>query len=116
VVTSQVVHIAGAVVQVGPLVRQRCSWCGAVLLDDDLRGMAAAFEVNTPCARGHRPCSRVDPECVGQDATPGSWPVGELVSVSGSASSVIVRAVVAHEDGAQLPADACASLDPDVTR
>lgn len=86
---TAVVHIAGAQVQVGPHLRQRCSWCGAVLIDCDLRGIAVP---------------------VGQDPTPGMWETGRLVAVDGPASYV-----VAHEDGAELPRGACALLDDAVT-
>ena len=35
-----VVHIAGNDVQVGSRLRQRCAWCGAVLVDYDLANIA----------------------------------------------------------------------------
>lgn len=88
-----ITHIAGLVVHVGSMVRQRCGWCGAVLIDLDL----ANTMVMVP--DGH------DPE------PPPTWEVGALVALNGAASWV-----VDHEDGAQLPADACAQLDPAVTR
>ena len=83
------IHIAGTQVQVGPLLRQRCSWCGAVLCDYDLRNIAVLE---------------------GQDPRPGMWEAGELVQVDGHASFV-----VPHEDGAELPSESCALLDPAVT-
>jgi len=84
-----IVHIAGVDVQVGALLRQRCSWCGAVLIDYDLDRIAVP---------------------VGQDPRPGTWPVGELVARDGVASYV-----VEHVDGSDLPPEACARLDPAVT-
>lgn len=87
---SAIVHIAGNDVQVGPYLRQRCAWCGAVLVDYDLTLVAV-------------------PE--GQDPRPATWPVGGLVEVDGHVSST-----VPHEDGKQLPENACAQLDPAVTR
>jgi hypothetical protein len=86
---TAITHIAGAQVQVGSRLRQRCSWCGAVLCDYDLVRIAV-------------------PE--GQDPTPGMWQPGALVRVEGPASFI-----VEHEDGAELPADACAQLDDEVT-
>lgn len=56
--TAELVHIAGPAVQIGPLLRQRCAWCGAVLVDYDL--------------------TRV--------AVPVTWAVGELVAVADYAS------------------------------
>lgn len=84
-----VTHIAGVSVQVGAHLRQRCSWCGATLNDYALDRLAV-------------------PE--GQDPTPATWPAGELVAVDGQ-----LTRVVPHEDGEQLPATACAQLDPEVT-
>lgn len=83
-------HIAGADVQVGPLLRQRCAWCGALLQDYDLGRVAVP---------------------AGQDPRPALWPMGVLVAVDGPASWI-----VEHQDGAELPPTACAQLDPGVTR
>lgn len=87
--TGAITHIAGLDVQVGPYLRQRCAWCGAVLSDYDLARVAV-------------------PE--GQNPRPAMWEVGILVAIDGVASWV-----VDHEDGADLPANACALLDPAVT-
>lgn len=83
------IHIAGPDITIGPLLRQRCAWCGAVLVDYDLTRIAV-------------------PE--GQDPTPATWPVGALVVVNGPSSRL-----VPHVDGEQLPTAACARLDPGVT-
>lgn len=85
-----IIHIAGPAVTVDERQRQRCSWCGAVLSDYDLS------RVMVP---------------VGQPGPPATWPAGELVARDGNASWV-----VDHEDGAPLPAEACAHIDPEVTR
>lgn len=86
---SGIVHIAGYQVRVNQLLRQRCAWCTVVLIDYDLDRVAVP---------------------VGQDPTPATWPPGELVEVDGNASWI-----VPHEDGQQLPAQACANLDAAVT-
>jgi len=86
---TAVVHIAGADVQVGPLLRQRCSRCGAVLVDYDLTRIAV-------------------PE--GQDPRPGTWTPGELVEVDGGVSFT-----VPHVDGQDVPGNCCAALDPHIT-
>lgn len=83
------IHIAGPYIEVGPLLRQRCGWCGATLLDYDLNRVAV-------------------PE--GQDPRPATWEMGVLVEVDGNLSTV-----VPHNDGDQLPDGACARLDPAVT-
>lgn len=83
-------HIAGPHITIGELMRQRCGWCGATLLDYDLSRIAVP---------------------AGQDPAPATWPLGDLVRVDGSLSTL-----VPHDDGDALPADACARLDPAVTR
>lgn len=86
---TAITHIAGHQVQVGSRLRQRCSWCGAVLCDYDLERIAV-------------------PE--GQDPTPSMWETGKLIRVDGPMS-----VIVEHEDGAELPPEACAQLDHEVT-
>lgn len=86
---TAVTHIAGLDVQVGPYLRQRCGWCGAVLSDYDLTRVAVQE---------------------GQNPRPAMWAIGALVTIDGNASWT-----VDHQDGEQLPADACAQLDPAVT-
>lgn len=96
-----VIHIAGLDVRVGTLRRQRCAWCGAVLLDEDL----AAIQVGLPPGK-----SEAQARADGDLDPPGAWPVGELVARDGAATYV-----VEHEDGAVLPEGCCAKLDPEVT-
>lgn len=90
--TAPVTHIAGCDIIIGGRrLRQRCSWCGGVLLDYDLENVAVAV-------------------APGEDAQPPStWPVGRLVRVHGGMS------VVLAETG-DLPDDACGNVDDEVTR
>jgi hypothetical protein len=69
--------------------RQRCSWCGTALCDYDLERAAV-------------------PQ--GQDPRPAMWETGALVQVDGNASWVLD-----HEDGDEVPGNACARLDDAVT-
>lgn len=85
---SAMIHIAGVYVQLGPLLRQRCAWCGAVLIDYNLDNMAMA----------------------GESTTPATWPPGALIAVDEGLSYV-----VEHRDGEQLPEGSCGKLDPAVT-
>jgi hypothetical protein len=84
-----IVHIVGPDVTVNARLRQRCAWCGAVLVDYALERVMV-------------------PE--GQDPRPRMWAVGALVEVDGGTSWVVV-----HAPGDPLPAGACAQLDPEVT-
>lgn len=86
---SGVVHISGVHVQIGTRLRQRCAWCGGVLLEYDLANIAVP---------------------VGSDPTPPTWEPGRLVLVDDGMS-----ASIAHVDGEDLPDNACALLDPAVT-
>ncbi len=84
-------HIAGLDVAIGSYLRQRCGWCGTILLDYDLRNVIVQTET--------------------ADKGVATWPVGEIIRVDGNISSI-----VEHESGNQLPEDSCATLDPSVTR
>jgi ribosomal protein L24E len=80
VAQGAVTHIAGQHVTIDDhYLRQRCAWCGVVLLDYDLHRVAVP---------------------VGQEGPPATWPGGALVTVAGGASWI--------PEGEQLPDDACA--------
>ncbi len=107
---GEVVHIAGPEVQVGPRLRQRCSWCGACLADYDLRNLSFAVAAEDPDKPGPVPT----------DQKPAMWEPGALVAVYGertgrARSGLLVGYVVAHEDGAAVPANCCAVVDADMT-
>lgn len=87
---TAVIHIAGPDITIGCLLRQRCAWCGATLLDYNLHLVAVP---------------------VGQDPRPATWPPGDLIAVDGNASYS-----VDHEDGAPLPSGSCGLIDPAVTK
>ena len=89
---TSMTHVAGLVVNIGPHMRQRCAWCGAVMIDYDLTRIAVVV------TDGEKPSG------------PPTWEVGALIVVAGNASWV------AEDQGDdQLPADACARLDPEIT-
>lgn len=87
------IHFAGEVLHVGPLMRQRCSWCGALLLEYDLTGIG--FEV-----RAGRPTP----------TRPAMWQPGTFMLVDGG-----MKAAVPPAENGKLPAGTCAALDPAVT-
>jgi len=85
-----VVHIAGTVIVLfGRYMRQRCDWCGVILLEYDLARVAGL---------------------VGTDPTPAHWPPGSLVRVDGNVSAAIDNPDV-RDGEIQLPPDCCA-FDP----
>lgn len=88
---AAVTHIAGLNVTVQDrYLRQRCAWCGVVLLDYDLANIQVAV------VPGEEPTG------------PATWPVGELVTVNGGVSFSL-------EAGSLLPDDACALAHPELT-
>lgn len=91
---SAITHIAGLEVEIPPHLRQRCAWCGAVLLDYDLSRIAV-------------PVDQLDEH---GGFRPAVWPAGALVKVDGALSCT-----VAPSPDDQLPADACGRIDPAVT-
>jgi hypothetical protein len=87
--TAAITHIAANDVTIGERrLRQRCAWCGAILLDYDFANMAVAGDEWSP---------------------PGTWPVGRLVRVDGSYSALL-------DEAEELPDDACGRVDDEVTR
>jgi len=96
-------HIVGPVIQLGPLRRQRCSWCGHLLADEDLTRMAWPLNPDG-----------TDP------GPPQMWPAGEVLAIDGP-----VRWIIQQESWPEsieapgekrLPDGCCALLDPEVTR
>lgn len=91
-------HIVGCDITVNArFVRQRCSWCGELLVDAD----ASAIAKPVADIRG--------------DETPaefvGVWPVGRLVRVEGFNP----RCTELLPDDERYPDDACMAIDPAVT-
>lgn len=87
-----VIHLAGLAIHIGPLLRQRCAWCGAVLIDENLTGMMSTD------GSGYS-----------------SWTPGALVSTTGDHRAASQGWIVEHEEGAHLPDGCCGTLDPAVT-
>jgi hypothetical protein len=87
-VAEGLIHVVGIFVQIDARLRQRCAWCGAVLLDYDLERIAV-------------------PE--GQGG-PSTWPTGALVEVDGPMSRVVPRT-----DDEPLPEGTCTAIDHEVT-
>lgn len=76
-----VTHIAGEQLTIdGRWTRQRCGWCGEILMEFDLARVAVPAD---------------------QPGPPAMWPTGELVTRDGNASWVVDPAP------ASLPDDAC---------
>ena len=86
---TAVVHIAGVPIQFGSVVRQRCSWCGAVLIDTDLE------QVQVLTGDADRPFP--------------TWEVGGLVRCDGAVTATTEPVESLTDPGdVTLPADACA--------
>lgn len=88
-------HLAGIhVTKDGRYVRQRCAWCGEILVDED------ASLVQRPI------------EDIRGDETPaefvGTWPAATLVRIDGPVRSVV--------ESDRYPEDCCMALDPEITR
>jgi hypothetical protein len=126
-----IAHLAGACIQYESLQRQRCSWCGAILIDDDLSRMAVQI---APCARCgvnymHGQHDEENGYCVvGNDvrqphyfespSLPSGFPAGEFVEVTkgGGFRGSSVLEVVATDDGiVTVPTNSCLRLPPQLT-
>jgi hypothetical protein len=98
------VHLAGAVVRVRNLQRQRCEWCGALLEELDLANVGVVVEAGAD----------------GPPLPPSGWPQGALVRVTGTFPRV--GTVVEPEphpedpDAVAIPEDSCMAVDPWATQ
>jgi hypothetical protein len=94
---TSITHLAGpAITWDGRYVRQRCSWCGAILIDLDME------RVMVPVAD--------------RDRGVATWPFESFVRVDGPMSSTVDAQPSAQDPGAtRVPPDCCMRLDPRVT-
>jgi hypothetical protein len=99
--STTIVHLAGPCIRFENLQRQRCLWCGSVLVDDDLERMA--FPINED---GSVP----DP--------PKGFPFERFVEVtkSGGFRATSVVEVEPLEDGSvRVPDNACMRMPAELT-
>jgi hypothetical protein len=97
-------HLAGPAITFNTYRRQRCSWCGTCLIDEDLARIMV-------------------PEGQGQ-AGPGAWQFEALVRHDGPVWSVVTLAPDPCEDDTcgmphphyTAPEDACMRLPPEITK
>ncbi len=90
---ASVTHIAGPVLTWdGRYIRQRCSWCGAVLIDVDITRLRV----------------------VGDDRDVATWPFEAFVRCSGGSVSSVVKGGPVSEDplAHAVPHDCCMLRDP----
>lgn len=106
---AELIHLVGTEITVeGRYLRQRCSWCGALLLDYDLASVARPLEEGE------------DPENP-NPWKPATWTVGGFVAVDDHSGWRMARAVEAtphpeHEGEFRMPkGNCCLLLDPAVT-
>lgn len=80
----------------GPHVRQRCAWCGCILIDQVLSDVSFPLEADGSA-----------PEFP-------TWPAGVLLATDRH-GSMTAWSIVEHDDEAPVPPDMCMRIDPAVT-
>lgn len=88
-----VTHAAGASVQFGTLLRQRCEWCGSILIDVDLA------RISVP---------------VGQDPTYPTWEPGKFVDAVMPDQQGGMQALNDWTEG-PVPETSCMRMPPELT-
>lgn len=88
-------HVAGPPIQVDSWLRQRCSWCGAVIINQNLELTAVPVEPD------------------GSAASYPTWEMGAVVAIDGGLSYVV--AAPTEEFRMDDYQACCISLDPEVT-
>ena len=122
--STTMIHLAGPCIRFGNLQRQRCSWCGYVMVDDDLSLMAMAIPECTYCGSWDRQsqCPQSDAMDGGHSPytldPPKGFPFEALVEVTlatGFQGGSVVE-VVQEEDGSvKVPENCCMRLPPEMT-
>lgn len=96
--TESVTHLAGPDIQFnsegGPILRQRCSWCGTTLIDVNLARIAVP---------------------VGQAGPYPTWGVGTFVEAYSPDHQGGVWSVAEWKPGTPVPENACLRMPPEVT-
>jgi hypothetical protein len=87
------IHVAGAEIQYENLVRQRCLWCGALLVQYDVTRYASM-----------------------DGKPPTVWAYRALVAVDGEASWEVAPQKPNRGEARHAPAESCFMIDPAVTR
>lgn len=91
---AALIHLAGIPAHIDTHLRQRCAWCGAVIIDVDLATVAVQVR------EGEEP------------APYPTWEVGGFVLIDGG-----VHATIEHVERLRdLPEASCLTLDPAATQ
>jgi hypothetical protein len=102
--SGHLVHLAGPSIRVGPVVRQRCAWCGAVIDEWNLDRLAWP--------------EGMDPGIVDADGNPQARWEG-LVAVESHGERAILGTVakwkVEDPDDGGIPPDSCMELPAEAT-
>lgn len=94
-------HVAGPAMQIGPHLRQRCMWCGAVLIDQDLTMVAVPIE--------------------DADKQFPTWEPGALIASTDREGNMVMAYTALDNEAAHsmpvcdYPVPSCLELDPAVT-
>lgn len=106
---SHVVHVAGMVLTVGDVIRQRCAWCGALIDERDTSRMAVQVDTTaSPEVQQHEANEAIHRT---------RWEPGALVAIAGDGPGGGGAYWVVDEpaDG-KVPPESCMALDDGVTR
>ena len=92
------IHLAAHEVHSPRCIRQRCAWCGAILLELDIAGTEAALPP-------------------GESLTFRFWPPGYFVEHLEGEGFDSLRVIESYRQGWRVPPqESCLALDPAVTR
>jgi len=124
---TTMIHIAGPCIQFGTLQRQRCSWCGFVIVDDDLSRMN--FRI-PPCRWCSEPwndephegeCQRSEDGLHqwGEIEMPKGFPFEQLIEITVDPGGFRMTSLVESEpeaDGTvKVPENCCMRLPAEMT-
>lgn len=104
------IHHVGSTLRIGPLIRERCSWCGALVYEIDVSKIA----VPTSTLESGQ---TVESLFWDEDGRPKEhWRGLVWVAETGEHETLGVRALFAVDEQEDVPEKSCMNLDPETTR
>lgn len=104
------IHYVGSTLRIGPVIRERCSWCGALIYEIDVSRVA----VQTSALNEGE---TVEDLFMDKDGNPRShWRGLVWVAEARSGETLEMRMTYDVDEQEQIPEKSCMNLDPEMTR
>lgn len=104
------IHYVGSTLRIGSLIRERCSWCGALIYEMDTSKVA----VQTSSLK---PGQSVEDLFIDEEGRPRAhWHGLVWVAETQAGTGLEVRAMFDIDEQEDIPEKSCMNIDPEMTR